>query len=69
MVYVPAVSVLAKIEALSGIGQNDQVLAFAADSMQKVAALHLAGHLYELYQTRARVSEVDSRTLDRARFD
>jgi CHAT domain-containing protein len=56
-VAYPSIAVNAKIEALSGIGQNDQAVVLAADAMQKVAALHLAGHLYELYQTRARVYE------------
>jgi CHAT domain-containing protein len=56
-VAYPSIAVNAKIEALSGIGQNDQAVALAADAMQKVAALHLAGHLYELYQTRASVYE------------
>jgi CHAT domain-containing protein len=53
----PSIAIDAKIDALSGIGQNDQALALAGDAMQKVGALHLAGHLYELYQTRARVYE------------
>lgn len=53
----PSMAIDAKIEALSGIGQNDKALALAADALQKVTALRLAGHLYELYQTRARVYE------------
>jgi CHAT domain-containing protein len=53
----PSIAIDAKIEALSGVGQNEQALALAADALQKVTALHLAGHLYELYQTRARVYE------------
>jgi CHAT domain-containing protein len=56
-VAYPSIAVNAKIEALSGIGQNDQALALAADAMRKVTALHLAAHLYELFQTRARVYE------------
>ena len=51
----PTIAITAKIEALSGIGENKQALALAADEMQKVSAYHLAGHLYELYQTRADV--------------
>jgi CHAT domain-containing protein len=56
-VAYPSIAVNAKIEALSGIGQNEQALALAANAMQKVTVLHLAAHLYELYQTRARVYE------------
>ncbi len=51
----PTIAITAKIEALSGIGENKQALALAADEMQKVSAHHLAGHLYELCQTRAEV--------------
>lgn len=53
----PSIAIDAKIDALSGIGQNQQALALASDTMEKVRALRLAGHLYELYQTRARVYE------------
>ena len=53
----PTIATTAKIEALSGIGDNKQALALAADEMQKVSGYHLAGHLYELYQTRADVEE------------
>lgn len=53
----PSIAIDAKIEALSGVGENDQALALAADAMSKVAKLHLAGHLYKLYQVRARVYE------------
>ena len=53
----PTIATTAKIEALSGIGDNKQALALAAEEMQKVSAYHLAGHLYELYQTRADVYE------------
>lgn len=53
----PTIATTAKIEALSGIGDNKQALALAAEEMQKVSAYHLAGHLYELYQTRADVDE------------
>src|ERR1700744_5374918 len=53
----PSIAIDAKIEALSGVGENDQALALAADAMSKVTELHLAGHLYELYQVRARVYE------------
>jgi CHAT domain-containing protein len=53
----PTIAVTAKIDALSGIDDNKQALALAAEEMQKVSAYHLAGHLYELYQTRADVYE------------
>ena len=53
----PTIAITAKIDALSGIGENKQALALAADEMQKVSDYHLAGHLYELYQTRADVYE------------
>ncbi len=53
----PSIAINAKIEALSGTGQSDKALALADDAMKKVAELHLAGHLYELYQVRARVYE------------
>ena len=53
----PTIAITAKIDALSGIGENKHALALAADEMQKVSAYHLAGHLYELYQTRADVYE------------
>jgi CHAT domain-containing protein len=53
----PSIATTAKIEALSGIGQNDQALALAAEVMQKVEAHHLTAHLYELHQARASVYE------------
>jgi CHAT domain-containing protein len=53
----PSIAVGVKIEALSGLGQNDQALALATDAIERVRAHDLAGHLYELYQTRARVYE------------
>jgi tetratricopeptide (TPR) repeat protein len=53
----PTIAITAKIEALSGLGRNDEALALAAEELQRVSAYHLAGHLYELYQTRAGVYE------------
>lgn len=53
----PSIAINAKIEALSGTGQSDEALALADEAIKKVGALHLAGHLYELYQVRARVYE------------
>ena len=53
----PTIAIAAKIEALSGLGENNKALALAADEMRRVSAYHLAGHLYEIYQTRADVYE------------
>jgi CHAT domain-containing protein len=53
----PTIAITAKIEALSGLGENNQALALAASEMKRVSAYHLAGHLYELYQTTADVYE------------
>ncbi|HET7058516.1 MAG TPA: CHAT domain-containing protein, partial [Nitrospiraceae bacterium] len=53
----PTIAITAKIEALSGLGENNQALTLAASEMKRVSAYHLAGHLYELYQTRADVYE------------
>lgn len=53
----PTIAVTAKVEALSGLGRNDEALALAAEDLRRVSAYDLAGHLYELYQTRAGVYE------------
>ena len=53
----PTIAITAKVEALSGLGQNDAALSLAAEELQRVSAYHLGGHLYELYQTRAEVYE------------
>jgi CHAT domain-containing protein len=53
----PTIAINAKVEALSGLGENSEALALANEEMQRVSAYHLAGHLYELYQTRAGVYE------------
>ena len=53
----PSIAIDAKIEALSGLGQNQEALALAAQEMQKISTYHLAGHLYQLYQTRAGIYE------------
>ncbi len=53
----PTIAITAKIEALSGLGRNKEALALAAEEMQRVSAYHLAGHFYEIYQTRAGVYE------------
>ena len=53
----PTIAIYAKIEALSGLGDNQQALSFVADEMQRATAHHLAGHLFELYLSRADVLE------------
>jgi CHAT domain-containing protein len=53
----PTIAVTAKIEALSGVGRNDDALALAAEELRRFSNYHLAGHLYQLYQTRAGVYE------------
>ncbi|HEV2395992.1 MAG TPA: CHAT domain-containing tetratricopeptide repeat protein [Candidatus Sulfotelmatobacter sp.] len=53
----PTIAIDAKIAALSGLGQNKEALALTAEEMQKVSAYHLAGHLYQIYQTRAGIYE------------
>jgi CHAT domain-containing protein len=53
----PTIAITAKVEALSGLGENKEALALASEEMQRVSRYHLAGHLYELYQTRAGVYE------------
>ena len=53
----PTIAIAAKVEALSGLGRNDEALSLAADDLHRVSAYDLAGHLYELYQTRAGVYE------------
>jgi len=53
----PSIATEAKIEALSGLGRNQEALALAAEDMQRISANHLAGHLYQLHQTRAGVYE------------
>ncbi|MGA9134909.1 MAG: hypothetical protein WB384_23140, partial [Candidatus Sulfotelmatobacter sp.] len=53
----PTIAVNAKIDALSGLGKNQEALALAAEELRRVSAYHLAGHLYELYQQRAAVYE------------
>ena len=53
----PTIAIDAKIEALSGLGRNEEALALAAEELRRVSAYHLAGHFYELYQTRAGVYE------------
>lgn len=53
----PTIAITAKIEALSGLGQNDAALSLAAEELQRVSTFNLGGHLYEIYQTRAEVYE------------
>ncbi len=53
----PTIAITAKVEALSGLGRNDEALALAAEELRRVSTYHLVGHLYQLYQTRAGVYE------------
>ena len=53
----PTIAITAKIEALGGLGENNEALALADEDLRRVSDYHLAGHLYELYQTRAGVYE------------
>ena len=53
----PTIAINAKIEALSGLGRNEEALTLASESIQRASSYHLAGHLYELYRTRAGVYE------------
>jgi CHAT domain-containing protein len=53
----PTIAVNAKIDALSGLGENKEALTLAADELRRVSTYHFAGHLYELYQQRAAVYE------------
>ncbi len=64
----PSIAIDAKIEALSGLGRNQEALSLAAQEMQKISTYHLAGHLYQLYQTRAGIYERMGR-LDQAVSD
>jgi tetratricopeptide (TPR) repeat protein len=67
----PTIAITAKIEALSGLGKDQEALALVREEMQRVGSYHLAGHLYELYQTRAgvyeRMGEWDQAVSDYAR--
>ena len=53
----PTIAKTTKIEALSGLGENQQALTLAAEEIRHASGYHLAGHLYELYQTRAGIYE------------
>ena len=53
----PTIATIAKIEALSGIGENREALSLTTGEMQRVSLFHLAGHLYDLHRTRASVYE------------
>ncbi len=53
----PTIAITAKVEALSGLGETKEALALASEEMRRVSGYNLAGHLYELYQTRAGVYE------------
>jgi CHAT domain-containing protein len=70
-VAYPTIAINAKVEALSGLGRNQEALALASEAMQRASNYHLAGHLYELYQARAsvygRMGQWDRATDDYAR--
>src|SRR6185312_16328106 len=51
-VAYPTIAINAKIEALSGLGRNQEALALSSEAMQRASNYHLAGHLYELHQAR-----------------
>jgi CHAT domain-containing protein len=53
----PTIATIAKVEALSGVGENKEALSLATNEMQRVSRYHLVGHLYDLYRTRATVYE------------
>lgn len=53
----PTIAIYAKIEALSALGDNQQALSLVADEMHWASNYHLAGHLFELYHSRADVFE------------
>jgi hypothetical protein len=41
----PTIAITAKIEALSGLGKDEEALSLAREEMQRVGSYHLAGHL------------------------
>jgi tetratricopeptide (TPR) repeat protein len=49
-VAYPTIAISAKIEALSGLGENKEALALAAEEMRRVSQRHLSGHLYESFR-------------------
>ena len=53
----PTIAITAKIDALSGLGENQQALALAAEETRRVSAYHLSAHLADIYQMRASVYE------------
>jgi tetratricopeptide (TPR) repeat protein len=56
-VAYPTIAITSKIEALGALGQTQDALELATQAIQRVTVYHLAGHLFELYQTRASVYE------------
>jgi CHAT domain-containing protein len=53
----PTIAITAKIDALSGLGENQQALALAAEETRRVSEYHLSAHLADIYQMRAGVYE------------
>jgi tetratricopeptide (TPR) repeat protein len=56
-VAYPTIAITSKIDALSGLGENQQALALAAEEMRRVSAYHLSAHLADIYHMRAAVYE------------
>jgi len=56
-VAYPTIAITSKIDALSGLGENQQALALAAEEMRRVSEYHLSAHLADIYQMRAGVYE------------
>jgi CHAT domain-containing protein len=53
----PTIAITAKIDALSGLGENQQALALAGEETRRVSEYHLSAHLADIYQMRAGVYE------------
>jgi len=53
----PTIAVTAKIDALSGLGENQQALALAAEETRRVSEYQLSAHLADICQMRAGVYE------------
>lgn len=56
-VAYPTIAITAKIDALSGLGENQQALALSAEETRRVSEYHLSAHLADIYQMTASVYE------------
>ncbi|HZZ39932.1 MAG TPA: hypothetical protein VFE06_12435, partial [Acidobacteriaceae bacterium] len=56
-VAYPTIAITSKIDALSGLGGNQDALALAAEETRRVSEYHLSAHLADIYQMRAGVYE------------